>query len=106
MAGRVFAQVGLRQFVESCRRARPVFLQVNKRAGQLDQSLVKITVAAMFVLKPDMLQHIVRFIKFLLVEELKISRVVRIERTRPELVGHGGDAFALVAHDVIVNAER
>jgi hypothetical protein len=51
-----------------------IFLQMNKRAGGLDQALEKICIRR-FGVEPELLQDIVRFIVTALVPALKISAV-------------------------------
>ena len=70
----------------------------RKCACQLNQAFVKISVRAVFVFQPDMFKDIVRLVKFLFIEQLKIAGVMRVEISFAELLGHRGDAFALVAH--------
>ena len=86
MAGWVFAQVGLCQFEEGGRRARAVFLQVNKRAGQLDQAFVKQTIRTLSLGQPKLLENFVGFKKKLPVETVEIAEVMSIEVLAAELV--------------------
>ena len=98
MRGWISFQVSARQFEERCGWLKPVFLQVNEGARELDEALVKIAVATLPVRQPQVFKHIMRLVKFLPVEQNEITRVTRIKLTprSGKLVGHFGDAFALV----------
>src|SRR6266567_2196122 len=79
MAGRVFAQVGLRQFEQSNRGTGAVFLQVNKRPGQLDQAFVKQTVRTLSLGQPKLFENFVGFEKKLAVKTLEIAKVMSVQ---------------------------
>jgi len=53
---------------------------MNKSAGELDQPLVESVTSGVALGEPKLFEHIVRFIKELLVEALEITKVVRIVR--------------------------
>jgi ParB family chromosome partitioning protein len=71
---------------------------MHKCACELDQPLVKISVQAVPVFEPDVLEDFVRLEIFPPVEQLEITSVMRVECPILELPGHGGDAFTLLAH--------
>ena len=50
------------------------------------------------VMNPQMFQHLVGFVKKLLVEAMEKTEVMRIEYSIIESLDHRGDAFALAAH--------
>ena len=77
--GRIFFQIGQRQLEERRRRLRAVLLQMDKRAGQLNQSLVERAVRPVPVREPEVFQHLVRLKKFPPVEQLEIAGVMRVE---------------------------
>ena len=60
---------------------------MHKRAGELDESLVKTSILAVAVEKPQILQHVVRFVKFLLVEQREIAGVTRVNAVAGKLRG-------------------
>jgi len=103
---RILFQIGQGKFEQGRRRLRPVLLQVHKRAGQLDQAFVECAVRPVFVLQPDMFEHLVRLKKKLAVETIEKSKVMRVELSLVKLSGHCGDAFVLVAHRRRVMAGR
>src|SRR5437868_1180977 len=98
MAGRVFAQVGLRQFEERNRRARPVLLQMNESAGQLDQALIEQTVWTATLRQPNLFQDLVCLIKKLPVKTLEIAQIMSIQTLALELVNDRRDFSVLLAH--------
>ena len=95
---RIFFQIGQCEFEKRCRRLRPVLLQMDERAGQLNQALVKCPVRPVLVFQPDVFENLVRLEKFLLVEQFEITGVMRVELSFAELPCHRSDAFALIAH--------
>jgi hypothetical protein len=54
-----------------------VLLQMNKRAGRLDQSLEEICVGR-FTVEPKLFQDIVRFVVLLFVPAMKKPAVIRV----------------------------
>jgi len=82
---------------------RRFFLQVYKRAGQLNQPLVKRAVGTGFVLQPQIFEHFVRLVKKLAVETIAIAKIMRVEFLSAEGLDPGGDAGALVAHRFNLN---
>ena len=90
MTRRETRQILFRQLKEFDRRPQPaavfrvrrvleILLQMNKRAGCLDQPLKKIIVRRVGV-EPNLLQHIVRFVITLLIPATKIGAVKRMIR--------------------------
>ena len=71
---------------------------MHERTRQLDQSLVEISIIAMPVQQPQILQHVVRLVEKLAVEAIKIAKVMRVQITSSERLNHRGDACAFVAH--------
>jgi len=94
MLARIFFEICPRQLEQRCRRAQPVFLQMHECARELNQTFVKISIRAVSVFEPDVFQNVVRLVKFLLVEQLKIAGVMRVEISGGKLFDHRGDAFA------------
>jgi ParB family chromosome partitioning protein len=95
---RVFFQVRLRELQQRGGGAQPVFLQMHERARKLDEALVKISIRAVSVFEPQIFQHVVRLVKKLAVEAIKITEVMRVKFMSPEGFDHRGDAGAFVAH--------
>ena len=75
-----------------------LFLQVHKRASKLDQALEEIAVRAVSILKPQRLQDIVCFVKFLLVETSKVSSKVGVVRTSFHTFQQRRNLVILAAH--------
>lgn len=101
----IFFEVGEGELKQRDGGLWPAFLHVNKGAGQLDQTLVKGAIRAVFVLKPQMLQHFMGLVKQLAVETLEITEVMRVEFL-PVMIGdHLGNAFAFAAHGVRVKSK-
>ena len=71
---RIFFEVGQGQLEQCRRRTQMIFLQMHKRAGELNQALVKRAVRAVFVLQPDVLEDFVRLVKKLAIESNRNSR--------------------------------
>jgi hypothetical protein len=76
-----------------------IFLQMHKRAGELNQTLVKRAVRAVFVLQPDVFEDLVRLIKKLAIETIKKTDVMLVELVSLMLFHQRGDAFVFAAHD-------
>ena len=75
-------------------RVEMLLLQVDKRAGDLDQPLVKERVAVA-ALEPEVFEDVVRLVVAARVEAREVARVVRVERVAGgELADEGGDAVA------------
>jgi hypothetical protein len=74
--GRVKFEVASRQLEKRRRGAQAIFLQMNKRASQLNQTSVKRAVGAMPIRQPKFLQHIVRLEEESLVEAFKEPEIV------------------------------
>ena len=53
---------------------------MNKSAGELDQALIESVTRGVALGQPKLLEHIVRFIKELLIEALEVTQIVRIVR--------------------------
>ncbi len=98
MNTRVFFEVGTGELEQRGGGLRMVSLQMNKRAGQLDQTLVKRAVRTLFVLEPEMFQHLVRFVKLLAIETIKIAKIMRVQFPPVMIGNHFSDAFALATH--------
>ena len=79
-----------------------VFLQMNKCARKLDESLVKISIRAVAVGQPQIFQHVVRLVKKLAVEAVEIAEVMRVEFPSTEGFDHRGNARAFVTHGLIL----
>lgn len=78
MRRRIFFQICLCELEQGGSGTQAVFLEMHKRAGKLDQSLVKIPVCTVAVRQPQILQHIVRLVKFLHVEQREVTGVTRV----------------------------
>ena len=78
MRRRIFSQICLRELEQGGRWTQAVFLKMHKCAGELDQSLVKIPVRALTVRQPQILQHIMRLVKFLRVEQREVTGITRV----------------------------
>ena len=103
---RIFFQIGQRELEQGRRRLRPVLLQMHKRAGELDQAFVECAVRPVFVLEPDVFEHLVRLEKKLAVETIEESEVMGVELSLGKLSRRRGDTFVLVAHRRRVMAGR
>src|ERR1019366_6063177 len=98
VTARIFFQVRLRQFEQRGGRTQAAFLQMHKRAGQLDETFVKISIRALTVGQPQIFQHVVRLIKKAAVEAVEIAEIMRVQFLSPKGFDHRGNAGALVAH--------
>src|SRR5580700_11520629 len=59
------------------RRMFKIFLEMNKRAGRLDQTLEKNRVAGLHF-QPELLEHVVGFVVKLLVPTAEVSAIERV----------------------------
>jgi len=94
----VSAKIRAGQFEEGRRRSKPVLLQVNESARQLDQSFVKSAVGPAPVFEPKLFQHIVRLIKLPAIEAVKISLIKWIKPGGRFMPDHARKSFTLDAH--------
>ncbi len=81
-----------------------IFLQMHKRAGELNQALVKRAVGAVFVLQPDVFEDFVRLVKKLAIETVKKAGVMPVEFVPLMLFHQCGDAFVFATHAFKVKA--
>jgi hypothetical protein len=102
----VSAQIRGGQFEQGGGRTKPALLQVNERARQLDQPLVKSAVSPLPVLEPKLFQNIVRLVKFPAIEAVKITLIKWIKPACGAVPDHARDSFSFVAHGLIVLARR
>lgn len=79
MLSRILPQIRLGESEQRRRRFEPVFLQMDKSAGQLNQSLVKITVKRPPVRQPQFFQNFMRLVKKLPVETFEITKIMRVQ---------------------------
>ena len=98
---RIFFQARLRELEQGGGGTQPVFLEMHKGAGELDQSLEKIPIRTVPVRQPQIFQHIVRLEKFLPVEQREITGVTRVHAAAGEFLHPAGDALVLVHADRI-----
>jgi len=101
---RIFFEICQGQFEQRGGGLRVIPLQMHKRAGELNQALVKRAVGAVFVLQPEMLKDFVRLVKKLAVKTMKIANVMLVEFVSLMLLNQRGDVFVLVAHAFRVRA--
>lgn len=101
---RIFFEVGLCQLEQGGGGAQMISLQMHKRAGKLDQTLVKRAVRTVFVRQPEVFEDLVRLVKKLVVEAMKIADVVLVELVSLVLFDQRGDAFVFAAHGLRVRA--
>ena len=94
----ILPEIGLREFEQRRRRTQPFLLEVNIRACQLDQTFVKIPIRPGLVCEPEFFQNIVGFVKFLAVEAIEITQVMRVASAPGKSRNPFGDFSALLAH--------
>lgn len=78
MPRRVLLEIGCGELKQSSRGAKAVLLQMNKRAGELNQPFVKSAVRLLPLRQPKFLQHVVRFVEKTTIETLEITKIVRV----------------------------
>jgi len=71
----VLAQIRQGQFEQGGGRSKPLLLQVDESARQLDQSLIKSAVGPLPVFEPKLFQNIVRLIKLPAIKAVKIALI-------------------------------
>lgn len=91
------AQITGRQVEQGNRRFWTLFLEVNKSAGQLNQSLVKEILWLPALSQPKLLQDLVGLKKKLPVKALEIGQVMRVESSAARGFDQRGDFAALLA---------
>ena len=98
MRGWILPQVCFRQFEQGGRGAGPVLLQMDKRAGELDEAFVKRTVWTVPLGQPNLFQDFVRLEEKLAVEAREIAQVMGVQVLALELVNDRRDLVVLLAH--------
>jgi ParB family transcriptional regulator, chromosome partitioning protein len=98
--GGIFSQIGTRKAEQRHCRAGPVFLNVNKRACELNQSLVKITVHPATIRQPHDFQNVMGLVEKLVVEAIEIAEVKCGQPLAAKSFDAPRDVFALLAHAV------
>ena len=94
----IFFKVRLRELEQGGGWTQPIFLQVDKGPGELDEAFVKVSIRPVAVRQPQILEHVVRLVKKLAVEAIEIAEVMRIQFLSLEGFDHRGNAGALVTH--------
>ena len=102
----ILLQIRLGQPEQRGGGAQPVFLQVHKRAGELDQALVKVADRSPAVGEPQILQYLVRLEKKLAVEAGEIAKVARVHVLTLKSLNDRKDAGALFTHASRINDRR
>ena len=74
----IAGQIRIGQREQSVRRPQSVFLEVNERAGNLDQTFVEISVRVPPRRQPQLFQDVVRLEILPAIEAVKITGVMRI----------------------------
>ena len=105
MQRRIFFEIRLREFEQRGGRSETIFLQMHKRACQLDKTLVKISIHSVTVGQPQMFEDVMRLVKFLLVEQREVAGIARVNAFAGELPRQFGDAFVF-AHLGSLNGRR
>lgn len=80
----------------------PPFLNMNERAGQLDQSFVKKVLGLTPLSQPKLLQDLVGLEKQLLVETCKIPQIMSVQVPALEGLNQGSYFMAFVAHSMTI----
>src|SRR5262249_26033090 len=75
---------------------------MHESARELDQSLEEQIIRLPAVSEPELLQHIVCFVKKLLIEALEIAEVMRIQRVAAKVFNHCRDARRFPAHRFLI----
>lgn len=94
----VFLKIRAGEFKERGRRPEAVFLQMHEGAGQLDEPFVERPVRPQFIGQPEVFQDIMGFVKELVVETVKIARVMRVHPLPVMRSHHCRDACAFASH--------
>lgn len=96
--GRIDLQIRPGQPEQGNGRAGPIFLHVDKSAGELDEALVKRTVRSLAIWQPKIFEDIVSFVKLLAVEAIEKAKIVSRQMVALKLFNPPGYVFALFAH--------
>ena len=95
----IFLQIGVGQFEERGGGAKAVFLQVNERAGELNQSFVEGIIGTAALGQPEFFENIVGLKVEPAVEAFEIAEIVGVEIASLELLDYFCDSAAFFAHD-------
>lgn len=104
MQGGIFTQIGLGQREQCCRRPEPLLLQMDERAGELNEAFVEISVRPVAIGEPELFKHVVGFEKELLVETCEVAKIVGIQVIALIRGDARGDFLALPVHPRSVTA--
>ena len=96
---RIFLEIGVGEFEKRGGGAKAIFLQMNKCAGELDQSFVEGIIRAVALGEPQFFQHVVRFKIELAIEAFEIAEIMRVKIASLELLDQLCDGAAFFAHD-------
>lgn len=91
MEERIIAEVGGGEAKEGVGRLEAMFLQVDKRAGELDEALVEGVIGTVTLGEPEFFEDVVGFVKESAVETIEIAEVVRVEIVTREGFNQCGD---------------
>jgi hypothetical protein len=94
----VFREVVFSKGKEAVRGFEPVLLEMDERAGELNQAFVKVTMRPFAIRKPEFFEDIVGFVIELLIEEHEIAEIMGIEFVSSAAFDQGGNLCAFVAH--------
>ena len=98
MSGRVGCEIFCREPEQGSRRREPIFLEVDKRPRELDESFVESIVRSAPAFQPEILEHIVSFVEKSLIETLEVTQVAGIEILPLEGSGESGDFGRFMGH--------
>jgi hypothetical protein len=81
--GGIWLEVGAREAKKRDGGLEAVFLEMHKRAGELDERFEEVVIRAATFLKPEMFEDIVRFVELLAIEvhEVGVIRTARATAT-------------------------
>src|SRR5580765_7467501 len=94
-----------RQLEHRIGRPEAYFLQVDERAGQLNQPFVKEPIRLISLRQPKLFEHVVRFEVQPLVETFKKGEILRLELATAKLVDYRRDRRVIFAHRLTLESD-
>ena len=95
----IFLEIGVGQFEQCGGGTEAVFLQVDERAGELNEPFIKGIIGAGALGEPEFFQDIVRLKIEPAIEAFKVAEVMGVKIASFELLDQFRDGAAFFAHD-------
>jgi len=96
--GGIFLEVGLGEFEQGGRGPQAVFLQVDKRARELNEALIEGMFRAVAMREPELFEHLVGFEVKTAVEAFKKAEIMGVQILSLAVFDEGGNFGVFFGH--------